>query len=78
MVETEILAMKYFYQKIPEFDRGFFHLSEWFSAHFLPQTKLQFSCVNTGFTDAVEIPQVNLSMSVSIPFSSVTEVTQPS
>lgn len=66
MVETEMLSKIYFYKKIPEFHRDFFfYLSEWFSAHFLPQTKLQFSPVNNGFPDAIGIPQVNLNISVS-------------
>lgn len=57
MVEIEMLATNYFYQKIPEFHRDFFfYLSEWFSAHFLPQMKFQFSSLNTGFTDAIGIP----------------------
>lgn len=76
-----MLATNDFYQKNPEFCRiSFSILSEWFSAHLLPQMKLQFSSVNTGFTDVIGIPQVNLNMSVClfIPFSSVTKVTQPS
>lgn len=66
MVDTEMLATNYFYQKIHEFHMDFFYSSEWLSAHFLPQMKFQFLSVNTGFTDAIGIPQVNLNMSVSL------------